>query len=362
MQTTLNNNRGSIMIMAAVAMVALFSFAVLTIDGAMLMTTKNQLQAAADAAALAGATGLATGSEATAVERAIAIASNNRAVQDVRRPVTITEDDITFPEPGMIRVRTHRTEATGDPLRTYFMRIVNPISANLTDVSAVAAAQIYDVCGANCVKPWAIPDRWADDNLNNQLDPGELYDPTITGYNAPSDVGQSIVLKVGNPQLAITPGQFFPVDLPPLDCGCGTDPITGGNQYEWNIANCNQYLVEPGDRLQLEPGNMVGPTRHGMEALIEADPNAYWSSADNTVMGSSFGLSPRVVLVPFFDPSIPPQSGRNWVHVVKIGAFFLEQINGNDVIGRFIEVNVSGGAPCNGNEDGTFLSGIRLVE
>ena len=41
----LGDERGSIIIMAAVAIVALFAFAVLTIDGAMLMTTKNQLQA-----------------------------------------------------------------------------------------------------------------------------------------------------------------------------------------------------------------------------------------------------------------------------------------------------------------------------
>ena len=361
MQTTLKNNRGSVMIMAAVALVALFGFAVLTIDGAMLMTTKNQLQAAADAAALAGATGLAGGSEAIAVERAIAIASNNQAVQDLRRPVTITEDDITFPEPGMIRVRTHRTEATGDPLRTFFLRIVNPISANLTDVSAVAAAQFYDVCATNCVKPWAIPDRWDDVNANGEMEVGESYDPDLTGYNAPGDVGQAIVLKVGNPQQAIASGQFFPIDLPPLDCGCGSDPQTGGSQYRWNIANCNSFTIEPGDHLQLEPGNMVGPTRQGMQELIDADPNAVWNSSTQSISGSAFGLSPRVVLVPFFDPAVPPQSGRNWVQVVKIGAFFLERMDGNDVIGRFMKVNVNG-APCANNDEETFLTGIRLVE
>ncbi len=361
MQIKLGNNRGSVLIMAAVALVALLGFAVLTIDGSMLMATKNQLQAAADAAALAGATGLAEGSENIAVARAIAIASNNQAVQDSRRPVNITEDDITFPEPGMIRVRTHRTEATGDPLRTYFMRVVNPISANLADVSAVAAAQFYDVCSTNCVKPWAIPDRWDDVNGNNQVDVGESYDPDLTGYNAPGDVGQNITLKVGNPQQAIASGQFFPIDLPPLDCACGVDPETGGAQYRWNISHCNQYTVAPGDRLQLEPGNMVGPTAQGMQALIDADPNAYWSSSDQAVMGSSFGLSPRVVLVPFFDPTNPPNSGRNWVQVTKIGAFFLERMQGNDVVGKFIKVNVTG-APCEGNDEGTFLTGIRLVE
>ncbi len=355
------NNRGSVMVLAAAALVALFSFAALTIDGAMLMTTKNQLQAAADAAALAGATGLIEGSQATAIDRAILIASQNQAVQDQRRPVLITENDITFPAAGMIRVRTHRTAATGDALRTYFMRIVNPLSTNLYDVSAVAAAVVYDVCASNCVKPWAIPDRWDDVNANNALDVGETYDPDITGYAAPGDVGASITLKVGDPQGTIAPGQFFPIDLPPLDCECGIDPQSGADQYRWNIGNCNPFTVEPGDRLQVKPGNMVGPTRQGMQLLIDSDPGAYWSSGDQTVAGSAFGLSPRIVLVPFFDPTSPPESGRNWVEVVKIGAFFLEEIDGNDVRGRFIKVNVPG-APCNGGEEGTFLGGIRLVE
>lgn len=356
------DNRGSITIMVAVALVALFAFAVLVIDGAMLMTTRNQLQAAADAAALAGASGLVEGSEAVATERAIRFASYNVAVQDLRRPVVITEDDVTFPEAKMIRVRTHRTQATGDPLRTYFMRIVDTASANVTDVSAVAAARFFDVCGSDCVKPWAIPDRWDDVNGNGALEPGELYDPDLTGYSAPGDVGASIVLKVGNPQQAIAPGQFFPINLPPLDCACGVDPESGAAQYEWNIANCSPWSVAPGDRLQVEPGNMVGPTRHGMEDLMAADPNAYWSESEQTVKGSAFGLSPRIALVPFFDPSSPPTSGRDWVRVVKLGAFFLESVGpGSEVRGRFIKVTVPG-TPCAGETENSFLKGIALVE
>jgi hypothetical protein len=358
----LGNDRGSVIIMAAVALVALFSFAVLTIDGAILMTTKNQLQAAADAAALAGASGLVNGSQDVATARAIQFASFNRAVEDTRRPVIISAADVTFPEDGMIRVRTHRTEATGDPLHTYFMRIVNLGSNNLSDVSAVAAASVYDVCAADCVKPWAIPDRWDDVNGNGQMDAGEPYDPVATGYQAPGDVGASIVLKVGNPQQAISPGQFFPIDLPPLDCPCGISPETGGAQYRWNISNCNPYTVGPGDRLQLEPGNMVGPTQQGMQELIDLDPGATWNASAQTIEGSAFGLSPRVVLVPFFDPASPPVQGRNWVRIVKIGAFFLEAMGpGSEVRGRFIKVTIDG-EPCAVKTAGTFVKGIQLVE
>lgn len=358
----LGNNRGSVMIMVAVALLAMFSFAIVTIDGAVLMTTKNQLQAAADAAALAGASGLIAGSKDEATNRAIQFASYNKAVQETRTPVIITAADVSFPEDDMVRVVTHRTEATGDALRTYFMRVVTLGHNNLSDVSAVAAAVIYDVCASDCVKPWAIPDRWDDANANGRMDTGEAYDPVATGYQAPGDIGQSIILKVGNPQQAIAPGQFFPIDLPPLDCACGEDPETGGDQYRWNIANCSPYTVAPGDRLQLEPGNMVGPTRQGMQELIDADPTATWDDVNNTIAGSKFGLSPRIVLVPFFDPTSPPESGRNWVRVTKIGAFFLEAMaQGGEVRGRFMKVTISG-EPCAVKNEGTFVKGIQLVE
>jgi Flp pilus assembly protein TadG len=357
----LGNNRGNVLIMGAVAIVGLFAFAVLAIDGAMLLTTRNQLQAAADAAALAGASGLAEGSQTTATDRAIQFASFNRAVQDVRQPVNITANDISFPQADIIRVRTHRTMATGDPLRTYFMRIVNLGSNNLSDVTAVAAARYFDVCETACIKPWAIPDRWDDVNGNGAVDPGEPYDPVVTGYNVPGDVGVSIVLKTGNPQDAVAPGQFFPIDLPSLDCNCGVGPVPGGAEYRSNIANCNQYPVKVGDRMVTENGNMVGPTRQGMQALIDADPSAYWSDAEQTVKGSQFGLSPRIALVPFFDPTSPPTSGKTWVRVVKLGAFFLESVGpGSQVNGRFMQVTVSG-TPCAGNQN-SFLKGIALVE
>jgi Flp pilus assembly protein TadG len=59
----------------------LMSFAVLSIDMGVLLTTRNQLQNAADAAALAGALALAetNGDEAAATDAAIEMAASNRA-------------------------------------------------------------------------------------------------------------------------------------------------------------------------------------------------------------------------------------------------------------------------------------------
>lgn len=356
------SERGSALLMVTVGLVAMFAFAVLAIDGAILMTTRNQLQVAADAAALAGASGLIEGSEAVAVNRAVNFSSYNNAFQDDMSPAFITADDVDFPEPDICRVRTHRTEATGDALRTYFVRVINTVSNNRADMSAVAAARAFDVCSSRCLKPWVIPDRWDDANNNGVYDEGETYDPDVTGYNAPVDVGTSVVLKVGNPQQAVSPGVFYPINYPPLDDESGQAPLTGANWYETWISGCEPYSVGPGDRLQIEPGNMVGPTMHGFDDLYALDPNAHWDPDTKSIVGSAFGLSPRVGLVPFFDPTLAPTSGRNYVTVTKIGAFFIESVGpASQVTGRFIQITAQG-TPCPGGLGNSMVKGIVLVE
>jgi hypothetical protein len=276
--------------------------------------------------------------------------------------VIITAADVTFPEPGVVRVRTHRTRATGDAIRTYFLRILNPASDNQAEMTAVAAATVFDVCAAPCLRPWAIPDRWQDANANGVYDDGELYDPDITGYKAPADIGTSIVLKSGNPQQAIEPGIFYPVNYPPLNRYPDQDPLTGGDWYRQWIYDCSPYTIELGDQLQLEPGNMVGPTMQGIEDLIAQDPGAQWDSAEQKIVNSAYGRSPRIGLVPLFDPRLPPTSGRNYVTISKIGAFFIESTGpGSQVNGRFIQVTAQG-SPCEIRSGTTLVQGLQLIE
>jgi Flp pilus assembly protein TadG len=358
----ISDERGAALLMVTFAMVALLSFAVLAIDGAILMTTRTQLNNAADAAALAGASALVEGTREDAVERAIHFASYNKAHLREASPVIITPDDVTFPRPNVVRVRTHRTAETGDALLTFFLSIVNPSSRNRADMTAVAAAEAYDVCSSRCLKPWSIPDRWNDADGNGSFDAGDTYHPATTGYNAPGDVGVPVVLKVGDPHQTIAPGIFYAVDYPPLDNPDGEKPLTGAAVYKKWIEECVPYVVGVGDRLQVEPGRMQGPTHRGMERLIRQDPGAYWDDATQTVKGSAFPLSPRVGLVPFFDPTTPPRQGRSYVTVVKLGAFFIERIGKDgEVWGRFITITVQG-PPCAGGESSSFVKSIALVE
>jgi Flp pilus assembly protein TadG len=366
----IQNEAGSVILTFAISIAALFCFAVVAIDGAILMTTKNQLQCAADAAALAGASAYYQGDNEVR-RRAGVYAAYNYAVQDIKRPCTIdTNVDVVIErntDPPYVQVTTHRTEATGDPLRTYFLKILDvaagmaPNRPNRVDVTARARANLVDECGAMCIKPWAIPDRWQEnsDPPNTTFDPGvDMYDPILTGYIAPQDVGLQITLKQGSPGDATAPGQYNPIDLPPINKG---DPITGADQYREWIARCCPFIVGPGDTCITENGNMVGPTNQGIDDLILQDPNAYW---DGTKVVSDLPVSPRIVLVPLYDPAYHPGPGKDQVIISKIGAFFIEdRVNGqgSQVVGRFVQVTAPG-VPCANNTGQSLVQGLQLIQ
>jgi hypothetical protein len=122
--------------------------------------------------------------------------------------------------------------------------------------------------------------------------------------------------------------------------------------------------VEPGDQLQTEPGNKVGPTRQGVNALLSNDSGAYWDAGSRSIKGSAYKdplLSPRVALIPFYDPLYPPTSGRSYVTVKHLGAVFIEGIdNKGNVTGRFLKV-----VPYSPKDSGTgngMLAVARLIQ
>jgi Flp pilus assembly protein TadG len=366
-RTHISNQKGSVLLTFAVSIVGLFCFAVVAIDGAIMMTTKNQLQCAADAAALAGASAMTQG-DTEVRRRAEYFAENNYAVQDTMRACLIDPDvDVVIhrdADENWVQVTTHRTTETGDPLRTYFLKILDlaaglaPTRANTVDVTARAKAELVDNCGAACIKPWAIPDRWHDEDLDGIYEPGDgdFYDPIATGYMAPGDVGFQITLKQGNPNGSGVPGQYYPVDFPPVNKG---NPLTGADIYEQWIATCCPFIISPGDTCLTETGMKQGPTIQGVQDLMSQDPDAYW---DGTKVVSDKGMSPRIALVPFFDPRFPPTPGKSEIYISKIGAFFIESVGpGSTVTGRFIQVTAPG-EPCDNNTGNSFVLGLHLIE
>jgi hypothetical protein len=314
------NERGSTIVFVAIAMVVILGFSALAIDLGVVATARNQLQSAVDAAALAGASGLFT-SEEEATNRAITFAGLNNCINE---PVIIDASNVTFPETDQVRV-----EATHQ-INLYFARV---LGRNTADIYAEAVAALGTLSGSSGVKPWAIPD---------------------------SDyvLGDEVLLKAGYLGAPGTPSSFFyPVDFPPLNKGT---PVPGAQEYYDNIIEGSDIPIEIGDQLQVEPGNMVGPTRQAVNEILAMDPNAYWDEGSMSIQGSDFPefTSPRVCKVSMYDPVLPPDPGRDYVVVVRLGAFFLEDMQGRNVYGRFISITTGGGwGP--GPSD---LYGVKLVE
>ena len=126
-----------------------------------------------------------------------------------------------------------------------------------------------------------------------------------------------------------------------------------------------------------ENGNMVGPTKQGMDLLIAEDPGAAWDGgryADGTtwgcncVKGSAYPISPRVVIIPVYNPMVyasGQQSGKNaQLDIVNFIGFFIDAQNANgDVTGHIIPViGINGSGSFDPGGAGWFPVKIRLVQ
>jgi hypothetical protein len=292
--------------------------------------------------------------------------------------VSVSPADVQFPlDPfgvaNRVKVTVYRTAGKGNPVSTLIARYFGMATA---DIAATATAEASAANAMTCVKPFTIPDKWIEkqtapwdgddtydayDNKGKPLANPDIYipadQPGYTGYNQESERGQRLGLRAGT-GANISPSLYFSLAM-------GKPVVTGGSEYDWNIANCNTTIYNWGDLLTQEPGNMMGPTVSGTALLIAKDPGAYWDTVNRKVAGSAFGRSPRVFPIPLFDPiyyDSGKRNGRNadlktanWV------GFFLEEIQGNQIWGRIIPIagirdNTSGPAP-----GGIFPRTIRLV-
>jgi hypothetical protein len=282
-----------------------------------------------------------------------------------------------------LRVDVFRNAERGNPLPTFFGRFVG---LDNQGVRATASAQAAIADASDCLKPWGIPDKWLDHHdesapidvdtwtMDDEFekvftsgkqkgeplpDPDEYRKPTAadpgTGFTLAADLGLRVTLKFGNPSGAspIAPGTFLPVALPTWD-----GESRGGSDYEHNIGECNGVPISRGEEVTTEPGAKVGPTAHGMEELIAKDPLATWNESTKTVQNSCAqasppcaAVSPRVVAIPVFDTGYfydGQMSGRSQVRIVNILGFFLDHMQGQNVVGYFTMVpglKIGGGAP-----------------
>ncbi|MDZ7369698.1 MAG: pilus assembly protein TadG-related protein [candidate division KSB1 bacterium] len=304
----------------AFAMLSFLLFAAMATDIGYILVADKQLQGAVDAASLAGAAALLQG-QTEARNAAIRYAALNTCAG---QPVIITAEDVSFPTNTRIRVQARRT------VNTFFLRLAGRPQKLLT---AEATAEMFSIKGVTGMAPFCVPNGlWQN--------------------------GDRVVLKSGaKGESGISPCWRYPVDFPPVNRG---NPVTGASAYLNNLMYGTSSYVEIGDILQIEPGNMDGPTTKGVTEIIERDPQAVWSNG--RVVNSAFPgyTSPRILIVPMYDPNRPPSGGRGNVQVNAIGAFFLEGMSGKgDVIGVFMNI-LANGTRNNGNNYSMLRKIVRI--
>jgi Flp pilus assembly protein TadG len=375
-----DDQSGMSYVFIGMGLMAFLSASMLAIDVGMLMTSRNQAQNSADAAALAGATALVyddfndRSASGPAVTSAIRAGTANTVMG---ASVSVTAADITFPndpsgQPTRVRANVFRTASRGNGVANL---VATFFGMQRTDVSATATAEASPANAMTCVKPFTVPDRWIE-NQTPPWDPNDTFDmvdskgkplanPDVyidatqsgyTGYNAERDKGLLVRLKASN-STKLAPSTYQPWAIP---------GSKGGADYRWNIGNCNTTVMPFGFLMTQEPGNMVGPTKQGMDDLIAKDPTAYWDTATNEVV-SQMHPSPRVVAIPLFDPEYfetGKKNGRNAdLKAVNFLGFFVEEMLGNEVVGRVTPIGgLRKGTGYGPAPQGAFPKVIRLVQ
>ena len=374
LRTLRRDERGMSFVFVGVGMMAFLSASTLAIDVGMLMVARSQAQNSADAGALAGAVALVFNDfddrspGGPAVQTAVVTAQANDVVGS---PVSVAPSDVSFPTQDRVKVDVFRTAGRSNPVAMFIASIVG---LDNVDVTASATAEAAPANAARCVLPFTISDKWLEMQTppwdtadtfepfppNPSQQPDVYLPPThpgyaSTGYNPWTDIGMQVVIKAGTGN-NIEPSFYYPWAIP------GSN---GAADYQWNIENCNMTLVDIGEFMTAEPGHMVGPTRQGIQALLDKDPGAYWDTLNDRVV-SGMHSSPRVALIPVFDPmfyATGKQQGRNAdLEVANFIGVFVEGLQGNDVIARVMPAlglidGSAGPAPA-----GAFPRAIRLVE
>lgn len=140
------------------------------------------------------------------------------------------------------------------------------------------------------------------------------------------------------------------------------DGPPGAAAYRRNICSCNRSVIDLDTEYLVEPGNMVGPTHQGVNALIAMDPDAHWDDRTGTVV-SEYGMdSPRVVTVGLFNPGEITKPGRQYIRFNNFARVFIEEQESRQdpVTGRFLYY--VRGAGLTGRADETTGSLVRVLQ
>lgn len=276
------DEKGSVAVLATLAITVLLGFAALAIDIGSIYLNKVQLSNMADSAALAGVQDLPAGPELAQNNAELFAIKNGKANDSLN--VTINENKT------LLTVNARRK------VNLFFAKIYKVFSA---DVSAQSAATIRTISGVNGAVPLGV-------------------------VKQEFNFGQTYTLKEGG-------GDGYDGNYGALALG-----LKGGSSYLNNLKYGYEGKLSVGQWIPTEPGNMSQNTIEGIMYRINKDPGATF----NTVQKNS----PRIVILPVLDSLTV--NGRSEVLIVGFAAFFLEGVGGagnnNHVYGKFMKTVVAG--------------------
>ena len=358
----LGNERGSMVVMVAISLLAMLALGAFAIDLASLRDAKGESQRSADAIALAGATAfrsLPAADALTSIEarnRAYEVARLNRVRFDtlnVENPTWVLNtygwgkvyvsqtQDVTLnviPDSQIVRAWVRR-----QGIRTYFAKL---LAFPFGHVQARATAWVTNNGPTvSCLKPFVMPDMWFEsDTITQDVNRNHYMDTIVTGKGQdgeswkyqPASIGGHDYYAPYNPNVtpdplhpqtgygsglrANLPGGYqedigLPLLLKPQTGNGNADPTAermGNSFWLLNLDTLKDFKEEVGgcgsaaigDSVPYDKGSKTA-VRQAIDDLIKQDKDAVWDQATQQVVGSKFSNwteSPRVAIVALIDP------------------------------------------------------------
>jgi Flp pilus assembly protein TadG len=384
--------RGAVIIQMAVVLLGLMAFSALVVDYGIMWTARGQAQTAADAGALAGAITLGYDSPTDFAGARLKAQAAARANFVWGQAPDVQPTDVTFLTPATcrppaypglpdtcVKVDVYRNQARANGLPILFGTLVGVAGQG---VRATATAQVINGSATDCLKPWAVVDRWTEaappsgtdqdpgafgpmstyDKYSNGQGNNPPYEPDVytpptatdpgTGFRLPYDQGYQFAIKTGAQGQqgpgAISSGWSREIQLPRAS-GC----YTGASCYNDNITSCGGLtyaIATPGQQcpatigqyddavywaargcFNVQTGVSQGPTSQGVQDLIARDSNATFNTSTKQIENSAYDpptRSPRVVPIAAMDIdnylAQNPQGSTGVARMVNIYGYFIE--------------------------------------
>ena len=359
------DDRGAVVVYAAMMLSAIVACSALVIDYGMQLVSRNQAQTAADAAALAGAGALALGGGCLVADP---LTAREAAVNAGRlnmvwgQPPAVAVTDVTTPvcpdgRPACVSVTLYRDAAHGNAIPTM---IAQAAGTTTVSVAATATAAWLPANVTDCVRPFAVPDRWSD--TSGAWTPDRTFDKFVTSGRRVGDLLPTpdtyIAPSAASAGTGVTAGAFcntrvrlrlpdvlepiHPWDMVPLDLERGDGFVPGGDKFYRNVTSCHSLNTALGARVPRPLGDPEDSLRAGIRDLIARDPGAAWDPVQRKVVGGcaaagTCAQSPRIIAIGLFNPdryeTDRMNGGVTHVTMTNFIGFFVSQIGGSDIDG-----------------------------